>query len=435
MALLSDLLKLRKSTVVKSIGIYTFSNFFSKGISFLLIPLFTNPAFLTPEDNGLLSLFNSTTLFLMPFVSLGLIQSTSTDFFKLDKKEFKDFFSTGFVLPVIVTLLSIAVMFLLKNTLTLKYGFPGNFFWIIPAITFFTFCNEQLLSLVRNNNQPIHYFYIGMFRIVVELGLAIVLIVFLNYHWYGRISGILVSYVLLSGYTYHYFTKNGYLFGTIKKQYLRSEIIYALPIVVLQGSVFVMSSSDKFFLANDHAVVGIYAVACTFASVIIILCTAMLQYVFPQLYTILSQQVVDYATIRKYFYLYCIIMLCGTAAVIVFTPLFYKYFINNKYHHALSYSYLIATGYFFWTISYFFYSFLFYYKQKKKILLLSFLYILMSLTCNYFFIHAYSDTGAAIAICCSYFVALVLTIIFTKQYWQIFLKRDIVIHTVKILNE
>ncbi len=82
----------KKNIHLRSIGIYTITNFFGKGVSFLLIPLFTNPAFLSPADNGILNLFAQSILFLMPLVCMGTLQSTSTDYFKLNKNDFRDSF-------------------------------------------------------------------------------------------------------------------------------------------------------------------------------------------------------------------------------------------------------------------------------------------------------------------------------------------------------
>ena len=96
MPVFTSLLNLRKNIIVKSIGVYTLTNFLSKGISFLLIPLFTNPRYLTPSDNGVLSLFSTSMIFLVPFISLGMSQSAAADFFRKPKKEFAEAFSNNF---------------------------------------------------------------------------------------------------------------------------------------------------------------------------------------------------------------------------------------------------------------------------------------------------------------------------------------------------
>lgn len=420
-----NLLDLRKNPIVRSIGIYTFTNFFAKGASFLLLFIFTNPIYILPSENGLLSLFSNAMLFLMPFLSMGIIHSTSTDFFKLDKQEFRSFFTTGFIMPLTVTALSIVLLYFFREELHKTYGFPYMFFWLIPIVTFLTFCNEQLLSLIRNNNEPMVFLKTNMTKTILELGLSFILVVAFAWRWEGRVTGVLISYLVVGIYGFYYFISRGYLFGPVKKQYLINELIYAVPIIAMQASIFCMGSSDKFFLSSfthdNNETVGIYSIGSVFAAVITVLCTALLQYIFPKIYTLLAAPVIDYVSIRKHFLFYLGVMAAGALAIIVMTPILYHLFINERYHPALHYSYILCIGYFFWTIGYFFYSFLLYHKQKRKILYLSLCCIIVSLLCNYFFIRQWKETGAAFAVFTCYFIVLILTLIFTKEYWQKFL--------------
>lgn len=295
MALPRNLNKLKNRSGLRSAGVYTFTNFFTKGISFLLIPVFTNPKFLTPADNGLLSLFSSSILFLMPFISLGLTQSTSTDFFKLGKKDFKDFFTTGFTLAILTTLFAVSILFFLRDYLHQQYGFPVNFVWIVPAVTLLNFCVEQITGLIRNNDQPFRYLGIGVTKTVVELSIALLLITVFQSGWLGRVNGMIIALVLVSGYSIYYFVKNGYLFGQVKINFVKAELLYALPIIAMQANMFVMSSSDKFFLADDHGVLGVYTIACTFASTIVIFSSALIQYFSPKIFSLLSAETVQYS--------------------------------------------------------------------------------------------------------------------------------------------
>ncbi len=427
MSKLAKLINLGKNTDLKSVGIYTFTNFFAKGASFLLLFIFTNPKYITPGENGLLSLFSNSMLFLMPFLSMGIIHSTGTDFFKLDKKEFRNFFTTGFILPLIVMAVSAVLLFLFREHLRVTYGFPYMFVWLIPFITFFTFCNEQLLSLARNNNEPVNYLKANVSRTFLELGLSVVLVVFFAWRWKGRIAGILVAYFLLTLYALYYFLKKGYLFGSVKKKYLYSELVYAVPIIVMQVSIFAMYASDKFFLSNftndNNETVGVYSVACVFASVIILFCNALLQFVLPKIYATLSGNNIDYRSIKNFFLLYLAANTAMTLIIIVLIPFIYNHFINPKYHAALTYSYILCIGYFLWAISYFFYSFLLYYKRKRKILALSLCNIVVSLSCNYFFISRWHAKGAATGVCLCYLIVFIITLLFTRQYWKHFLDK------------
>ncbi len=422
MTITSTFKLLYKHPSVKSVGIYTFSNFFAKIASFLLLFVFTNPVYITPSENGLLSLFGNSMIFLMPFLSLGILHSTSAEYYKLDKKEFKNFFSTGFIMPLIVMIFSMGTLYYFRSHLQAAYGFPPIFTWVIPIVTFLVFCNEQLLCLARNNNEPNVYLKANVSKIILELGLSFILVVFFAARWKGRLEGIFIAYLVTAFYAFYYFNKKGYLFGSIQKKYIFSELQYALPVIALQASIFSLTASDKFFLSafsSDHnETVGIYSVACVFASVVTVLSMALIQYIFPKIYSILSKEQVNYAAIKKLFLVYLGIMTLGLIAIIIATPLIYHLFIHEKYHPALQYNSFLCVGYYFWAISYFFYAFLLYHKLKTRLLILSISCIAISVGCNYFFISRYNAQGAAIGVFAAYLLVLIITLLFTSPYWK-----------------
>jgi O-antigen/teichoic acid export membrane protein len=208
------------------------------------------------------------------------------------------------------------------------------------------------------------------------------------------------------------------LFGTIKQQYVREEIIYSVPVISMQVGVFCLSSSAPYFIeyfTHDLTDVGIYSVAATFASVVNVFCTAMLQYIHPKIYSLLSQKNLDHASMRKHFYMYVIAMMTATAAVIIVTPLVYHFLLKPSYQPALKYYYLICIGYFFWGITFFFISFLLYYKLKKKLLLFSLSAISISLLMNMTFTKYMGSYGTAIATAISYLLVLVIAFILVKN--------------------
>lgn len=412
---------------VKSVGIYTFTNFFSKAVSFLLLFVFTDPVYISPSENGLLSLFSTSMLFLMPFLSMGVIHSVSADYYKLEKTAFRNFFTTSFIIPVVVMLLSAGLLFLFRQQLQHNYGLPAMFTWLIPLVTFLIFCNEQLLSMARNNNEPAVYFKANIGKAILEFGLSFILVVWMAYRWQGRIAGILAAYTVLFFYAVYYFKKKGYLFGSVKKQYLYSELLYAIPIIAMQAAIFSMSASDKFFLSNftdDHnETVGVYSIACVFASIVNVLSMALLQYYFPKVYSMLSSKSVEYAAIKKHFTYYFLILTAGTLLTIVFTPLLYHLFINDRYHDALRYNFLLCIGSYLWGITYFFYSFLLFYKEKRKLLLLSLCCIAVSLCSNYLLIKSGGAYGAAVSVCIAYLIVFIITLFFTRPYWKRFFNK------------
>jgi len=400
------------SPAYKTAGIYTFSNFFIKGTSFLLLFIYSNPKYLTVHENGLLSLLTSSVFILMPFLSLGIVQSTSVDFFKLKSHDFKDFFTTGFVIPVCIMFIAVGLLFFFSKDLKNAYDFPFSFVIIIPVLTFLNFCNEQFLTIVRNNDEPITFLKAALLRLFIEISISLTLVVLFFTGWQGRVTGIMVANTVLIFVAFFYLKKKNYLFGKIKTVYIKQELTYSFPIIILQCSTFCLFYSDKFFLSyfSDNSEVGIYSYAAVFAAVVTLGSSALLYYVMPKIYSFLSAAEIRYDQIRKHFIFYVANCFIFLVCVVVLTPFLYKYFINSNYYPGLKYFYLLATGYFFWAVTYFFYTFMFYKKHKRKILMLSLISIFISLINNYFFIkngHAY---GAALSVCVSYFLVLIVTV-------------------------
>ena len=413
-----------KSPGLKTMGIYTVTNFFGKGLSFLLLPLFTNPKYLSPADNGLLSLFSQATIFLLPFINLGVLQSVSVDYFKLNKKNFKDFCTTGFAMAVVMAIFSFFIFFLFRDFFFHRFSFPPTFIWAIPLAAFMTFCYELVILFIRNLNDAPKYMKVNMSRISTELGLAVIFIVLLAWGWWGRVASILIATGCVAIYAIYFLIKNDYLSGSIKKEIFYTELKYSIPIVTMQLSMFCLFSSDSFLLAGitkNNAEVGIYGMACVFGTILLTLSGALIQYMVPKVNKALSAESIDYAYIRKQFMIYLSIIVFTFIVLLVCVPVMYHLFINNNYWPGIRYYYFLSAGYFFWTITIFLYTFLLYYKQKKKLFTLAFISLIISLVSNYFFIKSMGAMGAAISVCCSYFAVLILALIFTKNYWRSFI--------------
>lgn len=406
-----------KSESVKAVGIYTFSNFFTKTISFASLPVFTY--LLTQKDFGIISLFSSSISLVMPFISLGLLYSTSTDFFQMEKKQFSSFISTTFPLPLISTVLAITALFIAFPYLEANFSFSPFFIWMIPAIAYCNFLYEQNLILIRNNNQPKKFLWLNIGKSILELGTALMLIALFYMGWEGRVWGIFVACIFTGFFAVYYLSTNDYFSNTLNFSIVKRELVYSIPAIVTQFSIFCLSASDRFFINYYYGEerTGVYSLAATFASIILILCTAILQYLFPRIYFELKNNVRASSEIRRLFKKYVKMIVLGVIAIVVFSIVAYNTIIHPKFITGLNYFFLLAVGNTLWCIAYFFYSFLMYYKAKRKILLVGIATILVSVSFNSFFIRNYGEWGAAVSNICTYSVILTLVFFVSRKYF------------------
>lgn len=420
----TTILQYVKHPQARTIAIYTFSNFFNKGVSFLLLFYFARV--LTQADFGMLSLFSNSILLLMPFVQLGIVQSVNADFFQLDTQQFRNQFTTTIILPIVVTCMAVVLAFSFRHQLEARYGFPPLFLLLIPAISFLTFVNEHLTNLVRNRQEPMVYLAVNIGRLFVEIGLAVFFISVLHKGWMGRVMGITISYVLVGAYGLYYFYRFGYLRGHIQPARWKAELLYSLPIIVMQLSIFAMSAATLYYLEHftrDYAQVGVFSVAVTFASVIIVFCSALLQYLFPKMYALLAETPVNQAAIRKQFLFFGIAILGMTGIVMLVTPVVYAFFLPAAYREGLVYFFPIALGNACWGLANFFYTFLLYHKAKRSILWLSLAALAVNTALNLWLVSTWGSMGGAWAIFGSYVAVLILTLLFVKRPFLAILRK------------
>jgi O-antigen/teichoic acid export membrane protein len=384
----------------RSVGTYIFTNFFSKGVSFLLIPLFTNPKYLTPTDNGMLSLFSSNLMLLTPFICLGMVQSATADYFKKTKAAFTAAFTTNLVFSFFLSLMTVLVLYLLRDMLQQKFDFPPSFIYIIPGLAFLVFLSEQLFALVRNRNEVKHYAFFGIGKTLIEYGVSVVLIVYFLEGWVGRVWGIAISLIVINLLGFVYYQKNNYVTFKINIQHVWEEIKFGIPVFAFQLCVFLLGSTNKIFLAIfdvDKYKLGIYAVACVFGSLIGTIAQSILLYAQPKLYQSISAGTATLSSVKKGFGSFVKMLVFISIPCILFVFLLYYTVVNQIYMAGIPFFLLVALSSFIWSLNNYIFLFLLYHKEKKKILTLALISIGCSLTVNIIMVKNFMIWGDALS--------------------------------------
>jgi len=404
--------------VYRSVGKYVFTNFFAKGVSFLLIPLFTNPKYLTPADNGVLSLFASNMILIAPLITLGMIQSSTADYFKKSKDDFAASFTTNFFIAGIMTMLSVAGLYIFKDALWEKFELPVSFIFIIPVLSFLVFCSEQLFALVRNRDEVNRYAVMGISKSMIEYGLSVVLVVFFFTGWVGRIWGIAVSLIAVNLLGVWYYLKNGYIQFSFQSQRVWDELKFGLPIVVFQLCVFMLGATNKLFLAIfnvDKYELGIYAIACILGTMVGTVAQSILLYVQPQLYKSISSGTATRDSVKRIFFNYLKMLTVLSLACMAVAVFAYYFLINKIYLPGIRYFFVVAVQAFIWALNYFMFLFLLYHKEKRKILKVALISIVCSVAINIFMVKHFMIWGDALSSLFNTLIFSGLVIFFTKD--------------------
>ncbi len=315
---------------------------------------------------------------------MGVLYTISIDFFKLPKKQYATLFSTGLIIPVVLSLVLFPVLYLFRLPLERSFNFQPAFFWLIPCCLFFNFCFEAFIILMRNQNNIRLFSIVSLLKIVLEIGLSILIIIGIYRNWYSRAIAILISGIVVAAIFFRYTKKNNFLVKRVDYKMLKNEFYFGLSGLLLQTAIFFMNTSDKFFVMSFFGKVeaGYYAVASTFAAIQYIVCASLLQYLQPVLFKKFASME-KWTTIKSLYIKYSLAMLVTFSGVVAFSYIVYLFVLKPNYKAHLNYFYILSISAFVWTLSNLFLQYILFNKNKKIIFRLSGIVIGISIFVNY----------------------------------------------------
>ena len=370
----------RSST--KQVGLYTVTGTLTKVLSFAALPFFVNT--LSEADIGILNIFSSTIVFLTPVISLGALYTLSVDYFKVSRQEYSKVFSTSLLIPVIACVLMVPILFGFYPALSRSFHFQPQFFWLIPACLLLNFFFEAFVLLLRLHQKPKLFATISVLKVALEIGVAVLFIIFISKTWLSRATGYLVSAAIVAAVFFYYVLRNHILEAKFNLQVLKRELVFGVSGLLLQSSVFFINYSDKFFVMAffGKTQAGLYSVAGVFAAIQYIICSSLLQYLQPVLMGRFAKNQ-RWPQLKFLYKKYILIMAAAWVAVVAATFIIYHLLLKQSYIASLPYFYLLSVSSFVWTISNIFLQHTIYTKHKRNISSIALAGIIISLLVNY----------------------------------------------------
>lgn len=395
---------------LQQVGIYTTSGFISKGLSFLALPLFVN--LLSEGDIGILSIFSNSIVFFTPIIGLGISYSISIDYFKTSKKEFKSVFSTIVWLPLFISLFVATTLYILLPTLNTYFYYQSVFIWLIPICTLFNIYFELFLLLTRYEKKTFIFAGSSLLKLLIELALAIILIRFYNWNWEGRTTAILISGFVGFGFFLWLIKKIKIYANTFDFKHIKKEFFLTPSSILMQTAIFCLNTSDKFFVmlffGKEDA--GRYSIASTFAIILFVFCSALLNYLQPKVFSIYAQGG-TWIDVKPFFKKYLIVLSLCVILVAIFTEFIFHFLLKPSYLQTLPYFFLLLSSFFIWGLTSFFWYYMIYIRNQKDLIIFALSVIAISLFSNYIFIKQFQIIG----ICAS--LILVNFIVFFQVWY------------------
>lgn len=297
-------------------GIYAVGVILNRAVSFLMLPIYTR--YLSPSDYGVMEILELTVDIVSIVTGMGILQGLFKFYYQVDSEDArKDVVSTIFVMIIAFYALSCSAGVMLSeqiDTLVFRSREYTYFIQISFVNLFVSFLVYVPLAYIRTRQRPVLFVIINAIKLVLQLSLNILLVVYFNMGVLGVLySTFIASSVVGVGLTVYTFKLTGF---RISKTISAKLIRFGYPFIISGFGAFILTYADRYFLNYYHQLtdVGLYALGYKFG---FLLMTFPIQPIFSiwmvQRFELLKKD--DYTPIFNRFFLW--FMIITTLAVLI----------------------------------------------------------------------------------------------------------------------
>jgi O-antigen/teichoic acid export membrane protein len=399
--------------------IYLASNLLNSLIPFLLLPSYTNN--LEPSELGLLSLFDSTLLLIVPIIMFGFSGVISVEYFKKPHK-FTRYFSSGILIPLIIYLICLIISLLFLLILDSHPFSDPKILTVIITIAIFQVVTQIRLVLFQVSDKSFHYMFFQLWIIISSIYFTLEFVIDNLQGWEGRVWALFITYSFTCILSLISFIKEGFFkFRFIKLIYTFRTLKLGFPLVPhALGMLFIMFF-DRYLIAYYWGVneVGIYVVALQIGMGISLIQNSFAQAWGPYLFRILSSENIDYIHIKKISIFFTMFLFVSAFFLVVISPFIFEVFIGSEYSSSIYLIKYIAFGFCFTGMYKLFVNYIFFVKKNYLLARIALLNVSINALLNLILIPKYGAHGAGISFMLSMLFVFIITALTAQKVYPI----------------
>ncbi len=383
-----------------NLGLLTISNFGSKILTFLLVPLYTN--ILTTGEYGIYDLYITTTLLLSPVFSLNIADAVMR--FALEKgKNQRDVFTVGFIRIITATIIfAVIVAFNYTfNIIPVFNQFPFFLWFYFTLSLTYDFLTQFTRGMDKISDLAIAGLINSATMVTLNILFLLVIKIGLTGYFLANCLAFFVPIIYLTLRLKTYKMLN----IKFKDKPLKKEMErYSTPIIFNTISWWINNVSDRYIITWILGIEanGIYSVAYKIPSVL-----NVFQSIFSQAWTISAIKEFDdenkkfYSAIYK---MYNFLMVFVCSALLLFNQLIAKILFAKEFYEAWKYAPFLLISVVFGSLSGFLGGIFSAAKKSTTFAKTTIVGAVINIVLNIALVEKIGAIGAAIATLISYFV-------------------------------
>ena len=288
--------RLLDNKVIKAGTWYTLTNFFTTGISFLTLPIFTR--LLSTADYGVTSVYSSYASIFVVIFSLNVTAAVQRGKFDF-KEKYNQYVSSTLFLGTLSFVIFSSVIIIFRQFFSSLLDLESSLICILLIQSFFTFVQNSVFAKFRveYNYKKVSFVQIMNSLVGVFLSIVLITVLFNNRRYLGRILGGAIPTVVSGFFLLIYIFTQGK--RIINKQYWKYALMISVPLMLHDIAGIINSQFDRIFINKyiGTSEAGIYSFAYNIGLIINILWTSTNQAWVPWFFEKMDAS--DYVAIQK----------------------------------------------------------------------------------------------------------------------------------------
>lgn len=333
-----------RSALVKNSSIYLLFSFLNASIPFLLLPFLTK--FLSPSDYGIISMYQVSASFLLPFISINSDAAVYRVVFKKNVDS-SSYIFTSLVVSLFLFVILESFVLLFSAPISSFLSIPNGWVAAIPLFCFLQVLPNILFALFQSKSKPVSYGVYTIFISLLNVGLTFLFIYCLSFKWQGRIISYVIAYFIASSIGLIYLIIKGEIDAHFSWKYVKHLFFFGGGLIFHIIGGFLITMTSRYVLTSNVglAETGLYSVGWQVASIFSYFTLSFNNAFVPWLYSNLNKN--DYSVkkkIVKLTYVYFGIIIIAFFVMNLALELIFHIFVNEQFYDSIHYSRWILLG-------------------------------------------------------------------------------------------
>ena len=396
--------------MIKNSIIYILTGAFSALIPILLMPYLIQN--LAPQDYGLINLFSTCQLFLLPILGFSSNSAVSRQFFD-SSINLSVYIGNYFYILFGSVFLIVGLFFLFDNFILSMTGLSSIWLCLVLICSIAQNIIATRLSLFQVSERADRFFLFQCINISLNIALTYFLISTFNYGKDGRIYAITISAIFLGIVSVYSLKSEGLIDLKLNTTYLKDAIKYSSPLIFHSTAGSIMGMSDRFLITKliSLEATGIYSVAFQIGGALNLISTGINNAFIPWLFKKLSDEQFDRKILIRYTYIFYLFLFSIFGVYLLFDNIINNIlicFLPKEYSDAIKIIPFLLLATIFNAMYLSVTNYMFYLKKTLLLSIVTISIAIFNIFCSYFLISEYGILGASISMCVSYFILFIV---------------------------